>query len=105
MSAVRKIAEWHRQNTKPRPDYKPSDVVFSEKSVAEIVQQFKYDDLTSAQKQILREKLVESQNGQCSICKRFFSEDVPPHLDHCHETLVSRELLCRSCNFGLGNFE
>lgn len=52
------------------------------------------------------DKLVDSQNGLCAICKR------PPskgrgkrlHVDHDHTTGNIRGLLCGSCNTSLGGF-
>ena len=44
-----------------------------------------------------------AQGDKCAICgesqigKRL-------HVDHCHVSGTVRELLCRSCNYGLGNF-
>jgi len=46
------------------------------------------------------EMLVESE-GRCAICHRSFDT---PFIDHDHETKKVRELLCRSCNSGLGMF-
>lgn len=53
--------------------------------------------------------LLAKQDGKCAICgtadpggrgrfKRF-------PVDHCHETLIVRGLLCTNCNRGLGNFK
>jgi hypothetical protein len=50
--------------------------------------------------------LVAKQNGCCAICGR------PPigrkhenlDVDHCHNTLKVRGLLCNPCNQGLGSF-
>jgi len=54
------------------------------------------------------EELLASQAGVCAIC----SEPPPPltdgkqafHVDHDHANGEIRGLLCRGCNFGLGNF-
>lgn len=48
-------------------------------------------------------KMVQSQNGLCAICKK------PPGkgrlcVDHNHQTGQIRELLCRRCNLGIGSF-
>jgi hypothetical protein len=45
-------------------------------------------------------KLVE-QKGFCAICGELM---VPPNQDHNHKTGKLRDLLCRGCNAGLGNF-
>lgn len=53
-------------------------------------------------------KILESQNGCCAICKR--KENGVPgkrrdwnwSVDHCHTTGKVRGLLCSSCNRGLG---
>lgn len=51
-----------------------------------------------------KEKLAASQNFKCSICECEFSNFREMCVDHCHETGKLRELLCRRCNTGLGNF-
>lgn len=43
-------------------------------------------------------------NNKCQICGKSHSEEKPLHIDHCHLTKTVRGLLCRNCNFGLGNF-
>jgi hypothetical protein len=52
------------------------------------------------------ERLREQQDNRCAICK----VDKPGgrgdwHVDHNHETGVSRGLLCLGCNIGLGCFK
>jgi hypothetical protein len=47
--------------------------------------------------------LVEQQEGACAICIKKPTESLC--VDHCHVTRVSRELLCRKCNTGLGCFD
>ena len=51
-------------------------------------------------------KMLVAQEGKCAICgttdpgartKRF-------HVDHCHTTNQLRDLLCNTCNVGLGAF-
>lgn len=43
--------------------------------------------------------LLDQQKGCCAICKE--SLDIIA-IDHCHETLKVRGLLCKSCNSGIG---
>lgn len=49
------------------------------------------------------EELLAEQEGRCAIC-----QDTPDPMalavDHCHDSLEVRGLLCRSCNQGLGHF-
>lgn len=47
----------------------------------------------------------ESQNGRCPICNRHQSElKRTLGVDHDHTTGQNRDLLCISCNSGLGCF-
>ena len=41
-----------------------------------------------------------AQNDRCAIC----GETAPQHLDHDHDSGVTRQLLCQRCNHGLGLF-
>ena len=47
-------------------------------------------------------KMYEDQQGLCKICGKFESL---LNVDHCHESLVVRGLLCARCNHGLGHFK
>jgi hypothetical protein len=51
-------------------------------------------------------KMFESQQGKCKICRKHQSE-LPRALcvDHCHETSIVRGLLCDHCNRGIGHFK
>lgn len=53
------------------------------------------------------EQMLQAQNGCCAICKSKVSSSRTTRLfvDHCHETLKVRGLLCSSCNHGLGLFK
>ncbi len=50
--------------------------------------------------------MLEAQNHKCAICgqdeTRFQKKLV---IDHCHDTGKVRQLLCNTCNHGLGNFK
>ena len=52
------------------------------------------------------ENMLESQNGQCLICKSniqlFGSKSTVAHVDHCHNTGRVRGLLCNYCNSVIG---
>ena len=50
-------------------------------------------------------KLLDTQNGCCAICKRHKSEfSMALHTDHNHATGKVRGILCQKCNRGLGFF-
>ncbi len=46
-------------------------------------------------------KMLEASSGLCAICRQPTDKF---HVDHCHSTGKVRELLCRGCNHGIGNF-
>ena len=51
-------------------------------------------------------EMFAEQEGKCAICGRHQSEfDEALHVDHDHETDDVRGLLCKGCNYGLGNFQ
>lgn len=50
------------------------------------------------------DKLVGGQDNKCAVCAVELTEETIPSIDHCHETMLVRGLLCRLCNNGLGNF-
>lgn len=50
------------------------------------------------------EKIFESQDGVCAICKRICSSGRRLAVDHCHMTGRVRGLLCSRCNLGIGQF-
>jgi hypothetical protein len=47
------------------------------------------------------DEMVIAQLGCCAICGR----QVDLVVDHCHETKLVRDLLCGTCNSGLGHFK
>jgi len=49
------------------------------------------------------QRLFEYQRGGCAICRRP-PKKLPLAVDHCHATGLTRGLLCRACNEGLGKF-
>ena len=49
-------------------------------------------------------KLV-SQKYKCVICDNKFENSRDTHMDHCHKTGKVRDILCGSCNKGLGHFK
>jgi hypothetical protein len=52
-------------------------------------------------------EIVNKYDGKCHICKSEESRKGFNDLciDHCHDTLKVRGLLCNSCNVGLGCFK
>ncbi len=57
----------------------------------------------------LIESLSKAQNNKCAICSVIMERNVNASwsecIDHCHETLKGRGLLCRTCNHSLGLYE
>lgn len=50
--------------------------------------------------------MKDDQIGRCGICEELLPSDTKHiHVDHCHETNITRGLLCASCNKGLGFFK
>ena len=69
--------------------------------------QRRYSRLTTLRKYGLTpddyNRMFTEQNGYCAICKRHQSEfEISLVVDHNDETGVVRELLCGSCNAGIG---
>lgn len=50
------------------------------------------------------DSMVVEQGGRCLICGREFTEKLRPVMDHCHDSLAIRGILCDPCNRGLGQF-
>lgn len=78
---------------------------FSDLSLDFILSKYKYDDLSADRIRTVKEKLADRQKGVCLICRKPFSTDRKPCLDHCHETGKIRGMLCDRCNLGLGGFQ
>lgn len=51
--------------------------------------------------------MMVSQNNSCAICKSRIGNSKTSRLfvDHCHDTMKVRGLLCSNCNHGLGQFK
>lgn len=49
------------------------------------------------------QRKMEDQNNACAICREPFTGT--PHIDHDHRTNETRDLLCPTCNLGLGMFK
>jgi len=50
-------------------------------------------------------QLWDSQGGVCKICKREETKGKWLSVDHCHNSLAVRGLLCHNCNSAIGLFE
>lgn len=51
------------------------------------------------------QSMLEQQDYSCKICGVHQEETYKGlHVDHCHDTLQVRGLLCYKCNTGLGQF-
>jgi hypothetical protein len=51
------------------------------------------------------EKYRQQHNGLCDICHNPTRNDRSLHMDHDHESLEFRGLLCSNCNTGIGSFK
>jgi hypothetical protein len=51
------------------------------------------------------ERMLIAQSGRCAICVCAFTAPSNIHVDHDHQSGAVRELLCTSCNIGLGMFK
>lgn len=50
------------------------------------------------------EAMLEKQNGLCAICDAILTDSII-HIDHDHQTLAVRGILCNHCNMMLGWYE
>lgn len=48
--------------------------------------------------------MIKKSKNKCTICKSKLNPKTLV-LDHCHTTNRPRGILCRDCNFGIGNFK
>jgi len=51
------------------------------------------------------DKIMEKQNNRCPLCLEILTSGYNECVDHCHETLMVRGILCRGCNMVLSRFE
>jgi len=93
-----KICERERQKKRSKIDTRE----FRQRKV---IAQFKHrHGITLTPEQI--DEMEEEQNHRCAICERKFSELKRQYcIDHDHETLEIRGLLCRPCNLTVGYIE
>jgi hypothetical protein len=51
-----------------------------------------------------KEDMIKAQGNQCAICGYYFQKgkEKHVHVDHCHDTLKVRGILCSYCNTGIG---
>jgi len=47
--------------------------------------------------------MLAGQDHACALCRKAPRDRLC--VDHCHDALMLRSLLCRTCNRGLGNFD
>ena len=50
-------------------------------------------------------EMVAAQGGRCAVCREEFKpakKKLAIHVDHCHDTLKVRGILCSRCNVGIG---
>jgi hypothetical protein len=50
------------------------------------------------------DKMLDSQNNKCAICRNNFESESTTFVDHDHLTGLVRGLLCPNCNTALGLF-
>lgn len=52
-----------------------------------------------------KQRMIQSQEGRCMICKESFISEKTTHVDHDHKTGKIRDILCDTCNNGIGKFK
>jgi hypothetical protein len=98
---IEKVREWRRNWAKNNPDKKKEmDKYYNQNNKEKI----KINNRNRILKQynLTQEdfdKLLNSQNNQCGICKKILKV---PYIDHDHTTGEVRGILCLQCNTGLG---
>lgn len=50
-----------------------------------------------------KRRMYDEQGARCAICTRFMDFE-QSHIDHSHLTGAVRQLLCNTCNTGIGHF-
>lgn len=53
----------------------------------------------------LYDQIMEEQDGSCPLCLESLKEDIDTCVDHCHNSLMIRGILCRGCNMALSRIE
>jgi len=51
------------------------------------------------------EKILIDQNFKCAICNEILVPGKQTHIDHCHNSMKVRGILCHRCNTGIGLFK
>ncbi len=79
-----------------RPDCKPCYSIGRRHQPSVINQRYKKFGITKEQ----HDQMFESQGGKCAICGRMDTLGI----DHSHDTMQIRGILCTPCNQALGLF-
>lgn len=51
------------------------------------------------------DRMMEKQGYCCALCLVPFGNEGNTTIDHCHNSLIVRGILCRGCNMVLARFE
>lgn len=52
------------------------------------------------------ENMLKKQDCKCAICSKTIEENAKNlAVDHCHDTMIVRGLLCNTCNLAIGYFQ
>ena len=102
------LSAFYFRNNKPR-----ASCIFCHKEYSKVYYRKSGNAKTNRSKQILYKykitskdysKLFSNQKSRCAICNKKSKHKFSLCVDHCHKTGKVRGLICRKCNFGLGNF-